>query len=90
MQVASCSGNCESTECKQATVVAFDFVRSEKLRVTLNNDQVWRQTDADRLNHYRSRRRLEAFDDEMWETGLGGYRMLIKPTKQIVRVQRLK
>lgn len=89
-QLAARSGKRESPDRVQATVVAFDFVRRDKLRVTLDNGQVWRQTDADRPNHYRSLRRMESFEVEMWETGLGGYRMLIKPTNKMVRVQRIK
>lgn len=88
--MASRSGDREPSGRIPATVVAFDFVRRDKLRVTLDNGQVWRQTDADRPSHYRSLRRFDTFEVEMWETGLGGYRMLIKPTNKMVRVQRLK
>jgi len=71
-------------------VVSFDFVAIERLRVRLENGQVWRQTDADRPKLSLSLRKLESFDVEMWKTGLGGYRMKILPTGKTVRVRRLQ
>ena len=71
-------------------VVSFDFVAIERLRVRLENGQVWRQTDADRPKLSLSLRKLESFDVEMWKTGLGGYRMKILPTGKTVRIKRLR
>ena len=73
-----------------AQVVSFDFVAFERLRVRLENGQVWRQTDADRPKLSRNLRKLESFDVEMWKTGLGGYRMKILPIGRTVRVKRLR
>jgi hypothetical protein len=71
-------------------VVAFDFVGRNKLRVRLVNGQVWRQIDADRGDFQAMLRNQEGFEVELWQTGLGGYRMRILPTSKTVRVQRLK
>lgn len=71
-------------------VVSFDFVAIERLRVRLENGQVWRQTDADRPKLSLKLRKLESFDVEMWKTGLGGYRMNILPIGRTVRVKRLR
>ncbi len=73
-----------------AQVVAFDFVGRDKLRMRLQNGQVWRQIDADRGNFSTMLRHKEVFQVELWQTGLGGYRMRILPTNKTVRVQRVK
>jgi len=73
-----------------ATVVAFDFVGRDKLRVRLENDQVWRQIDADRGDFYPLLRNSETFEVELWQTSLGGYRMRILPTNRTVRVRRIQ
>lgn len=73
-----------------AEVVEFDFVGRQKLRVRLSNGQIWKQTNADRPNHYRALRNKEGFSVELWETGLGGYRMYIVDIGRTVRVERLK
>jgi hypothetical protein len=88
-QVSVRKGEREELVRYPATVIEFDYVRRDKLRVVLDNGQIWRQTDGDRPNHYRSLRRYDGFDVELWQTRLGGYRMLIVPTNKIVRVQRL-
>lgn len=74
----------------EAEVVEFDFVGRQKLRVRLANGQIWKQTNADRPNHYRALRDKEGFTVELWETGLGGYRMYIVDIGRTVRVERLK
>ena len=74
----------------KAEVVEFDFVGRQKLRVRLANGQIWKQTNADRPNHYRALRDKEGFSVELWETGLGGYRMYIAEIGRTVRVERLK
>lgn len=74
----------------KAEVVEFDFVGRQKLRVRLANGQIWKQTNADRPNHYRALRNKEGFSVELWETGLGGYRMYIVDIGRTVRVERLK
>lgn len=73
-----------------AQVVAFDFVGRNKLRMRLQNGQVWRQIDADRGDFQAALRNKEHFEVELWQTSLGGYRMQILSTSKTVRVQRLK
>jgi hypothetical protein len=74
----------------EATVVAFDFVRYQRLRVQLDNGQVWRQVDGDRVDVTRELHADSKFDVELWKTGLGGYRMRIVALDRTLRVQRLK
>lgn len=74
----------------QAAVVAFDFVRYQRLRVQLDNGQVWRQVDGDRVDVTRELDVDSKFDVELWKTGLGGYRMRIVTLDRTLRVQRLK
>ncbi|MGH9897187.1 MAG: hypothetical protein ACREA0_35370, partial [bacterium] len=73
-----------------ATVVAFDFVGYRRLRVQLDNGQIWRQTDGDRPDVTTGLRGARTFDVELWRTRLGGYRMRIEPLNQTIRVNRLK
>jgi hypothetical protein len=74
----------------RATVVDFDFVGYQRLRVQLDNGQVWRQIDGDRTSVERGLRNETSFDVEMWETSLGGYRMRILPLERTIRVERLE
>ena len=73
-----------------ATVVAFDVVGYQRLRVELDNGQVWRQTNGDRADVARDLRDQQTFGVELRRTGLGGYRMHIEPIDRTIRVERLK
>ena len=73
-----------------ATVVAFDVVGYKRLRVELDNGQVWRQTNGDRADVSRDLRDQQTFDVELRRTGLGGYRMHIEPIDRTIRVERLR
>jgi hypothetical protein len=73
-----------------AQVVQFDFVGRNKLRMRLENGQVWRQIDADRGDFYPMLRREERFEVELWQTGIGGYRMRFLPGNRTVRVRRIQ
>ena len=73
-----------------AKVVAFDVVGYQRLRVELDNGQVWRQTNGDRADVLRDLRGQQTFDVELRRTGLGGYRMHIEPIDRTIRVERLK
>lgn len=73
-----------------ATAVNFRFIGYERLLVELDNGQVWRQIDGDRVSVERALRNVESFDVEMWATKLGGYRMRILPLNRTIRVERLR
>lgn len=73
-----------------ARVVQFDFVGRNKLRMRLENGQVWRQIDADRGDFYPMLRGEERFEVELWQTGIGGYRMRLLPGSRTVRVRRIQ
>lgn len=73
-----------------ATVVAFDVVGYRRLLVELENGQVWRQIDGDRRDVSRGLRGEETFEVELWQTGLGGYRMKIGPLDRTIRVDRVR
>ncbi|MDH4108869.1 MAG: hypothetical protein OEW35_11145 [Gammaproteobacteria bacterium] len=73
-----------------ATVVAFDFVGRNKLRMRLENGQVWRQIDADRGDFYPMLRGTDSFEIELWQTSLGGYRIRLLPTNRTARVRRVQ
>lgn len=74
----------------RATVVDFDFVGYRRLRVQLDNGQIWRQIDGDRTSVERELRNETSFDVELWGTGLGGYRMRIADLDRTLRVERLQ
>lgn len=74
----------------RATVVDFDFFGYRRLRVQLDNGQIWRQIDGDRTSVERELRNETSFDVELWGTGLGGYRMRIAELDRTLRVERLK
>jgi hypothetical protein len=80
----------EDEEIVNATVVDFDFVGYRRLLVQLDNGQIWRQIDGDRVSVDRGLRHDDPFDVEMWGTRLGGYRMRILPLNRTIRVERLK
>ena len=73
-----------------AQVVQFDFVARNKLRMRLENGQVWRQIDADRGDFYPMLRGEERFEVELWQTGIGGYRMRFLPGNRTLRVRRIQ
>jgi hypothetical protein len=73
-----------------AQVVQFDFVGRNKLRMRLENGQVWRQIDADRGDFYPMLRGEERFEVELWQTGIGGYRMRFLPGNRTLRVRRIQ
>lgn len=74
----------------RAHVVAFDFVGRDKLRVRLENGQVWRQSNADRPDLSRALRRKEEFEVELWKSPRGRYRMYIPDANKTLHVTRLK
>jgi len=73
-----------------AEVVDFEFVGRNKLKVTLENGQVWVQNRSDRPNLYPRLRNLEGFPVEMWRTSQGSYRMYVPEANRIIRIERLR
>ena len=73
-----------------ARIVAHELVGTGRLRLTLDNGQVWQQTgdDDDRIA-----RRLRGKDEltvEMWQSRSGGYRMYVTDIDRTLRVRRLQ
>lgn len=73
-----------------AMVIEHSEVGYQKVRVRLDNGQVWQQTDGDRIRVIRKLRNDPTFAVELWQTSSGGYRMRIPSKNVILRVKRLQ
>ena len=73
-----------------ARVVSHHEVGYQKLRVELDNGQVWQQTDGDRIRVISKLRNRPEFSAEFWSTKTGGYRMHIPAENLTLRMRRLK
>ena len=73
-----------------ARVVEFEFVGRNKLRVRLENGQIWRQSNADRADLYRPLRNEDSFDVELWKTRRSGYRMYVPKARRTLLVSRIR
>ena len=79
----------ESLEKETGMVVAsYDTVPYEKLLVTLENGQVWRQITGDTQKIRVDLKRNQTVDIE--ESSLGGYKLHLKEMRRTVRVQRVQ
>jgi|GEM_PF-761720 len=89
-QVALLRGEKQEVPRVTAMVIEHSEVGYQKVRVRLDNGQVWQQTDGDRVRVIRKLRDDPTFAVELWQTKSGGYRMHI-PSKNItLRVRRLQ
>ena len=73
-----------------AVIIDHELVLSGRLRLTLDNGQVWQQTTDDDRNTARYLRGEENVAVEMWKGRSGGYRMYLVPFDRTLRVKRLK
>ncbi len=74
----------------RATVVSYEFVGYNKLRVHLENGQIWRQSNADRPNLSRALRNKDQFEVDLWETERGRFRMYVVDANKTLTVRRIK
>lgn len=73
-----------------ASIVEHTVVGTGRLRMTLDNGQVWQQTGDD---DDRVARRLRGQTDiavEMWQSRSGGYRMHLLEVDRTLRVRRIR
>jgi hypothetical protein len=89
-QVAMRKGNTPELPRIKAVVVSHSEVGYQKLRVWLDNGQIWQQTDGDRIRVIRKVRNDPTFEVEFWETKSGGYRMHIPSKNTTLRMRRLE
>ena len=80
------------TENERSTfaVASTRTVPYKKLEVTLENGQVWVQSNGDSRDIYVPKRFRDSLTVEIWRASLGGYRMNLKEIKKTIRVRRLK
>lgn len=71
-------------------VASTRTVPYKKLEVTLENGQVWIQSNGDSRDIYVPKRFRDSLTVEIWPASLGGYRMHLKEIKKTIRVRRLK
>jgi len=88
-QVAVRKGEKQEAPRVTVMVVSHAEVGYQKLRVQLDNGQVWQQTDGDRVRAITKLRNTPTFAVELWETRSGGYRMHIPELNMTLRVRRL-
>lgn len=82
----------DSSENERSTfnVASTRTVPYKKLEVTLENGQVWVQSNGDSRNIYVPKRFRDSLTVEIYRASLGGYRMHLKEIKKTIRVRRLK
>ena len=73
-----------------ANIIAHELVLTGRLRLTLDNGQVWQQTTDDDRNTARYLRGEDSVAIEIWKGRSGGYRMYLVPFDRTLRVKRLK
>ena len=71
-------------------VASSRTVPYKKLEVTLENGQVWVQSNGDSRDIYVPKRFRDSLTVEIYRASLGGYRMHLKEIKKTIRVRRLK
>jgi len=73
-----------------ASIVEHALVGTGRLRLTLDNGQVWQQTGDDDDRIARRIRGQENIAVEMWQSRSGGYRMHLLEADRIMRVRRIR
>ena len=73
----------------ESEIEAAGFSKAGNVRVTLNNGQIWQQTNADDTKMIPSRLRRQS-SVEIKRGALGSYIMKIKPWGRSMRVRRLR
>ena len=73
-----------------ANIIDYEMVLSGRLRLTLDNGQVWQQTTDDDRNTARFLRGEDNIPVEMWRGRSGGYRMYLVPFDRTLRVRRIR
>ena len=74
----------------KAAIVEHALVGTGRLRLTLDNGQVWQQTGDDDDRIARRIRGQENIAVEMWQSRSGGYRMHLLEADRIMRVRRIR
>lgn len=71
-----------------ARIAQVSIVPYQRLEVTLDNGQVWRQIagDRQRLNE----RHVDGNTVDIWEARLGGYQMRLNEISRTIRVERIR
>lgn len=77
-----------SEERLAARVVAVATVPYQRLEVTLDNGQVWRQIAGD--SQRIAARHVNGNSIELWEARLGGYQMRLNDISRTIRVERIR
>ncbi len=70
------------------SVASYDHVPYERLLVTLENGQVWRQIKGDTQKIRVDLKRNQTVD--ITESSLGGYKLQLNEMRRTVRVERIK
>lgn len=89
-QIARLNGVEEEQVRISASIVEHTLVGTGRLRLTLDNGQVWQQTGDD---DDRVARRIRGDADiavEMWQSRSGGYRMHLLEVDRTLRVRRVR
>lgn len=73
---------------KGLPVASYETVPYERLQITLENGQVWRQIKGEKQKIKVDLRRNQTVDIE--KSGLGGYRLHLNEMRRTVRVERVK
>ena len=73
-----------------ASIVQHQLVGTGRLRLTLDNGQVWQQTGDDDDRIARRLRGREQIPVEMWQSRSGGYRMYLVDLDRTLRVRRIR
>ena len=73
-----------------ATIVEHTLVGTGRLRLTLDNGQVWQQTGDDDDRVARKIRGQTDIAIEMWQSRSGGYRMHLLEADRTLRVRRIR
>lgn len=71
-----------------ARIAAVSVVPYQRLELTLDNGQVWRQIAGDRQRI--SERHASGNTVNIWETRLGGYQMRLNEIARTIRVERIR
>lgn len=71
-----------------ARVASVSTVPYQRLEVTLDNGQVWRQIAGD--NQRITERHANGSSVEIWEARLGGYQMRLNEISRTIRVERIR
>lgn len=89
-RTSSKDGSRPENERSTFNVASTRTVPYKKLEVTLENGQVWLQSNGDSRDIYVPKRYRDSLTVEIWRASLGGYRMHLKEIKKTIRVRRLK